>query len=98
MTDEEYLHFLTALARKHSRYPQPSPNQDIDVASTSRALESYAGISRLLKLARDSDDPVIIDRLVESLKDSPVKRATELMFRCVQRDDCPDACGSWTSA
>jgi hypothetical protein len=75
MTDEEYLRFLTALARKHLRYPQPPspppppyyPYLD-QAADLRRTLDNISGTSRLLKVIRDREDPALLGRLVNDLE------------------------------
>jgi hypothetical protein len=70
MTDKEYQHFLTALARKHLRCP-PS-QQHFDVTPVRRALLT-------LKLLRDSDDWALMNSALNDLRQSPVTLCTELM-------------------
>lgn len=74
MTDEEYLHFLTALAGKHLRYPQPHQAADLR-----KALDHVSGTFHLLKVVKDREDTVLLNHLIDDLEDSPVRKAKEGM-------------------
>lgn len=75
MTDDEYLHFLTALAGKHLRYPQPHQAADLR-----RALDHVSGTLHLLKVVKDREDIILLGRLVDDLLEhSPVGKTKEAM-------------------
>jgi len=83
MTDEEYRHFLTALARKHLRY-LPSYNQAQRDYYNPDYLRNMLGLwcenSRMLKLLRDFEEPDLVRRVVERIRDSgPVKLSAQAM-------------------
>jgi hypothetical protein len=88
MTDEEYLQFLTALAGKHLRYPQQHNTADIR-----RVLDHVSGTLHLIKVVKDREDSDLLNRLVDDLEDSPVRRAKERMEASGildALDDAPD--------
>jgi hypothetical protein len=92
MTDEEYKHFLTALAGKHFKNRLPLINLDNVRMELARASEA----SLLLKMMRNSIDPNTSQHFYSPLfqrlqQDSPVKKAVEQMDAAGILDALDDA-------
>jgi hypothetical protein len=63
MTDEEYLHFLTALAGKHLRNPLR-----VDLIEPRFVLDRVSGTSHFLKAVMHHDDPALLNGLINALE------------------------------
>ena len=94
MTDEEYLNLLTALAKKHLRLSGRQSHMSDEALRLYRILEHVSGTMHLLKVLRDRDDSILLERLVEELKEhSPVRTATDLLEAWGILDALDDAPG-----